>query len=159
MIKWFNQKVLEPVSGLIKQGLSPSSLALGLACGAVMGVVPLIGISTTCCVILAFVLRLNQVAIQLANYLVYPLQIILLVPFVRAGELILGLESISVSPSELAEFFSNDFLGAIKVYGKAILVGCLAWALASLPIIFVLKLLFEKLLHRYASSMTRLEAE
>ena len=46
---------------------------------------------------LALGLRLNVVAMQVANHLVYPAQLLLLVPFVRLGERLTGAERLPLS--------------------------------------------------------------
>lgn len=67
------------------QGISPRRLALTLALGFAIGCIPVMGIPTLLCAALALALRLNQPAIQAANYAVMPLQLALIVPFVRLG--------------------------------------------------------------------------
>jgi len=69
----------------LRQGISPSRLALTLALGFAIGCIPVIGIPTLVCAGLALALRLNLPAIQAANYAVMPLQFLLIVPFVRLG--------------------------------------------------------------------------
>ncbi len=67
------------------QGSSPRRLALTLALGFAIGCFPVVGIPTALCALLALALRLNLPAIEAANYLVMPLQLVLIVPFVRMG--------------------------------------------------------------------------
>src|SRR5271169_2441589 len=69
----------------LRQGISPRRLALTLALGFAVGCIPVLGIPTVICAALALALRLNLPAIQAANYLVMPLQLALIVPFVRLG--------------------------------------------------------------------------
>jgi uncharacterized protein (DUF2062 family) len=69
----------------LQQGISPRRLALTLALGFAIGCIPVIGIPTVLCAGLAMALRLNLPAIQAANYAAMPLQLILIVPFVRMG--------------------------------------------------------------------------
>src|ERR1700732_2274741 len=69
----------------LSQGVSPRRLALTLALGFAVGCIPVIGIPTVLCAGLALALRLNQPAIQVANYAAMPLQFALIVPFVRLG--------------------------------------------------------------------------
>ena len=69
----------------LSQGISPRRLALTLALGFAVGCIPVVGIPTVLCAGLALVLRLNLPAIQMANYAAMPLQLILIVPFVRLG--------------------------------------------------------------------------
>src|SRR5208283_2985599 len=67
------------------QGISPRRLALTLALGFAIGCIPVVGIPTALCACLALALRLNLPTIQAANYAVMPLQLVLIVPFVRLG--------------------------------------------------------------------------
>jgi uncharacterized protein (DUF2062 family) len=69
----------------LRQGISPPRLALTLALGFAIGCIPVVGIPTVLCAGLALMLRLNLPAIQAANYAVMPLQLLLIVPFVRLG--------------------------------------------------------------------------
>lgn len=69
----------------LRQGISPGRLALTLSLGFTIGCSPVLGIPTALCVALALALRLNLPAIQAANYVAMPLQLALIVPFVRLG--------------------------------------------------------------------------
>jgi uncharacterized protein (DUF2062 family) len=67
------------------RGMSPEAVASVVVLGVVFGVFPAPVCPTLLCGLAALVLRLNPSAIQLVNYLVYPLQIALLAPFIRIG--------------------------------------------------------------------------
>src|SRR6185437_6664435 len=75
----------QKAASLLLEGISPQRLALTLALGFVLGCIPLVGIPTGLCAILAVVFRLNLPAIQAANYAAMPFQLALLVPLVRLG--------------------------------------------------------------------------
>ena len=75
----------EKVESWLSQGISPQRLALTLALGFAIGCLPMIGIPTALCLVIALGLRLNIPAIQAANYAAMPLQIALIFPFVRLG--------------------------------------------------------------------------
>ncbi len=85
-MNWLRRRLWEPLRAQLRQGLSPERLAWSLALGLGAGVSPLVGSSTGLCILLALVFRLNQVVMQAANYLAYPLQLALLIPFIRLGE-------------------------------------------------------------------------
>ena len=69
-------------------GASPRKLAWSIAVGLLIGINPVLGSTTVVCLAAAFVLRLNVAASQLANHAVYPLQLLLLIPFIRFGDVI-----------------------------------------------------------------------
>ena len=72
-------------AGWLQEGISPRRLALTLALGFAIGCIPVIGIPTLLCAVLALAFRMNLPAIQAANYAAMPLQLFLIVPFVRMG--------------------------------------------------------------------------
>jgi uncharacterized protein (DUF2062 family) len=85
-------KSLEPtkrkLAAWLRQGISPRRLALTLALGFAIGCFPVLGIPTALCALLAVALGLNLPVIQAANYAAMPLQLALIVPFVRLGQLL-----------------------------------------------------------------------
>ncbi len=95
--------------GQLRQGLSPARLALALAMGAVIGIMPTIWGTSVLCLIAAHLLRLNQVVTQAANYLVYPLQVACFVPFFRLGQLLFGKAPFDLTLAGLKERLQGDF--------------------------------------------------
>ncbi|TFG71379.1 MAG: DUF2062 domain-containing protein [Anaerolineales bacterium] len=78
-------KIRNLVEKIFFQGITLQKLALTTCIGIYNATVPVLWGSTTVCVALAFIFRLNQPGIQAANYLIYPLQLALIVPFYRMG--------------------------------------------------------------------------
>ena len=76
---------LSRFQALLVCGMTPRKLALTLCLGCAVGVLPLLWGTSLLCILLAHLLRLNQVALQSVNYLLYPLQLALLVPFYKLG--------------------------------------------------------------------------
>ncbi len=70
----------------LRCGLSPRRMALTLALGVTIGILPVVWGATLLCSLAALFFRLNQAGIQAVNYLAYPLQLALFVPFFRMGE-------------------------------------------------------------------------
>ena len=75
------KRTVAPVIALLKQGISPEKISLGMACGIVLGVFSVLGATTILCGLAAVMFRLNLPATQLVNYMVCPLQLVLLVPY------------------------------------------------------------------------------
>lgn len=78
-------KVAALIGKIAGQGLTPQQLALTIALGVAVGILPIPWGATPLCAFLAFRLGLNQAAIQGANYLALPLQLALFVPFYTMG--------------------------------------------------------------------------
>ena len=132
-MNFLQTKIIEPLKGLLKQGMSPSTLALSLTAGGLLAVFPVFGITTLLCVAFAAVFGLNQIAIQLANYLAYPLQFLLFIPFLRLGERLFNLQPLSINPTTVFEMAWNNFSLFLELYGLAVLSACAAWAVIALP--------------------------
>ena len=123
--------LVDPVAAQLTQGVSPTRLALALASGAVLGIFPVLGSTTFLCAVVAVRFRLNQVAIQLANYAAYPVQLALFVPFVRMGEWMFGAPRVGLSAAALRSELSVDVVGTVARYAAAILRAVVAWGLVA----------------------------
>jgi uncharacterized protein (DUF2062 family) len=135
---YLQKKVVLPLVDLLKQGLDPSKLSLALASGAVIGVFPVIGVATFVCGGVAAFFRLNHPAIQLANYIVFPMQVILFFPFMTIGEAVTGNSLDEISQTKLAETFALGFLPAIHELTQYFMLASLGWILALAPLFAVL---------------------
>jgi uncharacterized protein (DUF2062 family) len=82
-------------------GASPQKLAWSIAAGLLIGINPILGSTTVLCLAVAFVFRLNIAASQLGNHVVYPFQILLIIPFINAGSRIFHTGPIPLSPKDL----------------------------------------------------------
>jgi len=128
---FWRRRVGDPVFSLLAQGLTPEKLALGLATGLVLGLFPIVGVTTVLCLAAGFAFRLNHVALQLANHLAYPLQLPLILAFVRLGERLVGAPRVSFDPLALARHFHRDAPSFLREFGLTGLHGILGWSLVA----------------------------
>jgi hypothetical protein len=89
---------------------------------------------------------------QVVNHVSYPLQLILLVPFVRLGETLTGADPIALSPTALIDEFNRSFGGFVAKFGMAYVHGLLGWALTVPLLCWLLHLLFRRLFRRFVPS-------
>ena len=129
---WWQRRVVAPVVAQLKQGITPAQVALTLALGGVLGIFPILGATTVLCGVAGVWLRLNQPLIQLVNYLVYPLQLLLLIPFYRAGERLFGAEPVPIVdvPGLIARFGESPWQFILD-YGRVGLYGIAVWCLVA----------------------------
>ncbi len=128
---WVRRRVIVPVLELLKQGVTPEKLALSLAIGTVLGISPILGLTTALAFIICFWFRLNPVAMQLMNYVMYPFQILLFLPFIRAGDVIFRAEHLRVNTAQLERLVRGDAYLAIRMLWTAIWHAMTVWALLS----------------------------
>ncbi|MGC1424318.1 MAG: DUF2062 domain-containing protein [Terracidiphilus sp.] len=130
----------------LRQGISPQRLALTLALGFAIGCIPVIGLPTAVCMVVALGLRLNIPAIQAANYAAMPLQVALIFPFMRLGG---WLFSSSAHPAMNAGLLPHG--SAMKlVWASGSLAGeaLAAWLITAIPMVLLLTLVLTALLRR-----------
>jgi uncharacterized protein (DUF2062 family) len=134
------------VAAWLQQGISPRRLAFALALGFAVGCIPVVGVPTLVCVGLALTLRLNLPAIQAANYLAMPLQLLMIVPFVRLGGwLIASGPQQTLKVSGLLNANPAQVLMQIGAFaGQALL----AWLLIAIPAVLLLTFALTGLLRR-----------
>jgi uncharacterized protein (DUF2062 family) len=128
----------------LRQGISPQRLALTLALGFAIGCIPVIGIPTALCLLVALGLRLNMPAIQAANYAAMPFQIALIFPFVRLGA---WLFSSSASPAINASMLGHPsrlVLASGSLAGQALA----AWLITAVPTVLLMTLVLTPLLRK-----------
>jgi uncharacterized protein (DUF2062 family) len=97
----WGQRLLAPLLAQLKQGLEPRKAALALSLGLWLGLLPLLGVTTLACLGVALAFRLNQVLMQAVNYLAYPLQLLLILPFYAAGARVFGGPALTLSLAQL----------------------------------------------------------
>lgn len=132
---WWRRRVVAVVVAQLKQGFEPAGIALTIALGIVLGLFPILGATTVLCALAALWLKLNQALIQSVNYLIAPLQVLLLLPFYRAGESLFQRTPVPIFDlSELVDRFWAGPLRFVIDYGMVGLYGIVVWALIAAPL-------------------------
>jgi hypothetical protein len=101
------------------------------------------------CTLAAVTLRLNLPAILLVNGAVYPLQLTLLVPFLRAGAWLFRVDGPKISISEIFNLIRANVWHAIATLWIATLHALVVWLLAGCAASAIVYLVLLTLLHRY----------
>lgn len=127
-------KVLAPILEQLTQGLSAETIALTIAVGVCIAIIPIIGVTTALSFLAAWALRLNQPIIQAINWTSYPLQLLLIVPFIRLGEKIFRAPRMRFSLEQLVAMARADPLATVRTLGATFGHAAVAWLLCS-PVI------------------------
>ena len=133
----------------LRQGISPRRLAVTLAVGFVVGCIPVVGLPTALCAVIALAFRLNQPAIQAANYLAMPFQVALILPLVRLGAKLIPMATRHGlvwphSPSQMLAHSPQLVIQAGGIAGQALV----AWFLLAIPVVVLLASALTALLRR-----------
>jgi uncharacterized protein (DUF2062 family) len=144
-----HRKLIQPFIELLKQGVTPEKIALTIALGISLGVIPIIGSTTMLCTLAALTLRLNLPAILLVNGLVYPLQLALLVPFLRSGAWVFRVEGPKLSVGQIFHLIRTDVWHAIATLWIATMHALVIWLIAGCAASGVVYFVLAALLRRY----------
>ncbi len=145
ILKSFTDRLI----GFLKQGITPEKLALTIAVGALLGTIPMLGATTILCTIAAFAFGLNLAAIQLINGIVYPLQLILIIPFLRAGAWFFRARDFTFTLSQIFGLIHSGVWHAITTLWTATVHALAVWLLAagltSIILYFVFRVILKRL--------------
>ena len=130
-------RVVGALRRLLRQGHTPEKIALSIALGIAFGLFPIFGTTTVLCVVAAMALRLNHPAIQITNQLMYPVQIPLIVVFIRIGESMLGVAPIPFSATLMVAELRASPWTLFERFGTAGLHGIVGWATVA-PVVVAL---------------------
>jgi uncharacterized protein (DUF2062 family) len=145
---FLQRRLVRPIIDLLKQGVTPEKMALSLALGAALGVFPALGWTTSLCAIAALALRLNLPAIQIVNYLMYPAQIALLLPFFRLGEKLFRAPHLPISVSQMYALIHASVWGAIRLLWTTTWHAMVVWAMMAPLVVALLYAMLTPLLRR-----------
>jgi uncharacterized protein (DUF2062 family) len=146
-MRW--NRLLNNARSFLQQGLSPGALAMSTTIGLLLGLFPVLGVTTAAMTLLSLRFRLNLAVMLAVSYVIYPLQLLLIIPYIRLGEWLSGAPRLPLSPEHLLSAFQSDFLAAMQQLGMANLHAVSAWALLSLPTGFTLYFLLRFFFRRW----------
>lgn len=142
-----------PLLALLRQGVTPGQLALSVSLGGAIGLVPVLGVSTALCALAAVFLKLNMPAIQLVNYLLTPLQLVLIIPQLRFGEMIASAPAFPVTLESGLALLSNGVVHAVQILGTAIVHATLGWIVLAPLLSLTLYCTLKPVFHRFTPQL------
>lgn len=123
---------MQPVLNQLTQGVTPDRIAATLAVGTVCSLLPFLGFTTLLNLGVGVVLRMNQPILHALNQLLGPLQLLLILVYVRGGELLWGHTGDGFTIGEMiSEFRDSSFLEFLQQFGWAGIHAASAWAITS----------------------------
>jgi uncharacterized protein (DUF2062 family) len=158
MRDFFRRRLLDPILALLTQGITPEKIALSIAVGAIVGIFPVLGTTTVLCTVVGAALRLNLVAVHTVHYVMTPVQILLIIPFVRVGEHLVGASPQPLSISEGMALIAQGAMQAVVALWDAIVHAMIGWIAIGPLAIALSYFLFKALLRRF-SRRTQLATE
>ena len=140
------KKITSKIVGLFKQGLSPKQLALSISIAILISIFPIFGITTIVLTCIALPLKLNlPIAIAL-SYVVEPLKLLLLIPFINLGANLLRTEHTLITFEAIKTSYEADFFNTLSFLSYELLCGTIGWAITAIPFSIVFYFLLKVLL-------------
>ena len=134
--------MFKKVAGIIilelKKGSTPEKLSQGLVGGILIGIFPLIGFTTLLAMLTGLIFKINQVVIQTTNYLMYPVQIILIPVYIKVVSMIFDVGYVPLRPDILLTQFRADPAGFLRQYAIIGIYAVGLWIILSILLYFIL---------------------
>ena len=131
---FWQRRLLGPIRALLTQGITPDRIALTLGVGTACSLLPFLGFTSLLNLGVGLWLRLNQPILQTLNQVLGPLQLVLILVYVRAGERIWNAPPMPLSVSTLVKSFRESPGGFMQRFGWTGVHAATAWAI-SVPFI------------------------
>lgn len=151
--------MVDPVIELLRMGASPERLAWSIAAGLLIGINPLFGSSTILCLAVAALFRLNVAASQLGNYLVYPLQLALVIPFLQLGSRVFHTAPLPLSHRALMAMGREHPMTLLRQIWRWEWHALIVWSGIAVVLTPLIALALRPLLARMLARMERLKAQ
>lgn len=131
-VSFWRRRVVAPITAQLTLGATPDRLAFTVAIGATAAIFPLLGATTALTLVAGLSMRLNQVVLHTINQLLGPLQLALILVYVRAGEWLWRTPSDDFSVADVVTTFHQRGLGDfLRRFGWAGVHAVSAWALSA----------------------------
>lgn len=139
------------IIALFKQGLTPIELTQSIIVSGVISIIPILGLTTLLLTTLSLKRKLNLPIMIAQSFIMWPVQIVMIVPFINIGEFIFSIPKTNHPASEIILSFQNSFFTTLSHLSFELLCGFGGWLLTAVPFsivlylvsIFILKLLLK----------------
>jgi uncharacterized protein (DUF2062 family) len=137
------KKLKETIKGQLTQGVTSEKLAQSLSAGLLIGCFPLLGFTTGLAALFGVIFKLNHLVVQAANYLMYPVQIILIPIYIKVVSLLIDVGDVPIRPDLMLKIFADDWGLFLKKYGVIAIYAILLWFVVSSIMFLVLQKVFK----------------
>ena len=127
-------KVKDKTTALLKQGLTPKELSQSLIVSGLISTIPILGVSTFMITTVSLRQKLNLPIMISLSYLMWPVQILLIIPFIRVGEFIFSLPRNQHTVEEIISSFQTSFFQTLSQLSFELLCGLGGWMLTAVPL-------------------------
>jgi hypothetical protein len=152
---WIYRRSVLPILALLRMGATPRTLAWSIATGMLIGINPALGSTTVFCLAVSLRFRLNVVASQIANHAMFPLELALVVPFLRLGSRVFHTPAMPLAPRLFLQTARTTPLALVRQLWMWEWHAFVLWAAISVVTAPLLALALTPLLQRLLARVQR----
>ncbi|KAL9245142.1 hypothetical protein vseg_018827 [Gypsophila vaccaria] len=152
---WFHNKVVDPLLLILRRGAEPKQLAFSSALGFTLGVFPICGVTVFLCGLAIPILgsRCHAPTVLLMNFVATPIELSLIIPFLRLGETISGGSQFPLTSDALKKVLTGKASTDVLMSIVHAMLGWLVAAPFILAVLYVLLLpIFKVLVRKFKSA-------
>lgn len=131
------KKIKTVIVEQIKMGVTPEKLAQSVMTGVIIGIIPFLGTATLLAALTATKMKLNHVVTQTVNYLMYPVQIIMIPVYIKIVGLIFDVGDTPVRPDLIYAQFKESPSVFLMKYGLIGFYALFVWGFLALVLYFI----------------------
>ncbi len=143
------KKITSVIIEQIKMGVTPEKLTQSVIAGVIIGIIPYLGTATVLAALVATKMRLNHVVTQTVNYLMYPVQIIMIPIYIKVVGLIFDVGDTPIRPDLIYDQFKESPSVFMMKYGMIGFYAFFVWATLGLIIYFVFYPMILKAIEKF----------
>ena len=155
---WLRRTLSAPVLRLLRRGASPRRLAWSLAVGITIGINPIVGSTTLAALVVVHLLKLNHTAAQVGVQGAYPLQLLLLLPFLRAGSWLFRTAALPIQAEAMLAMMRQHPLAIIRLLWTWEWHALVVWAAVAAGMTPLLATMLRHVLERTMPARTQAQA-
>ena len=121
------------ITALFKQGLTPIELTQSIIISSLISIIPILGLTTLLLTALSIKRNLNLPIMIAQSFIMWPVQIVMIVPFINIGEFIFSIPKTNHSAQEIITSFQNSFFATLSHLSFELLCGFGGWLLTAVP--------------------------
>ncbi|KAK2968928.1 hypothetical protein RJ640_013459 [Escallonia rubra] len=145
---WLHKKIVDPLVLILRRGAEPKQLAFSAALGITLGIFPICGVTVFLCGLAIAVLGslCHAPTVMLANFVATPIELSLVIPFLRFGEVISGGSHFSLTSDAFKKVLTGQ---ASREVIQSVFHALLGWLVAApfiLATLYILSLPCFKIL-------------
>jgi len=148
---FWTRRVVDPLVAQLTQGVTPDKLAATLAVGTACSLFPFLGFTSLLNLGVGLWLRMNQPILQTFNQILGPVQLVMIIAYVRVGEWLWRAQESRFTVTEVLRVFRDANLGEfLQQFGWAGVHAFTAWALTTPLLIAALYYLLRPVMRHLA---------